>query len=129
MVKVGAPSFLVTRLTIFATVHAWQWENVNADRINRRSGSPRAIRPRTAAHPFYKHQSDLDQAGFDAHVEKLCEPFYAKCMGRPSLALGRYFRLLLIGYFEELDSERAIAWRRADSFGVEHTLGGQVGSF
>ena len=39
-------------------------------------------------------------------------------LGRPSLAPGRYFRLLLVGYFEGLDSERGIAWRAADSLAV-----------
>ena len=39
-------------------------------------------------------------------------------MGRPSLPPGRYFRLLLVGYFEGLDSERGIAWRAADSLAV-----------
>jgi transposase len=79
--------------------------------------------PRTAAHPFYERINRiLDQAEFDAHVEKLCEPFYAERMGRPSLAPGRYFRLLLIGYFEGLDSERAIAWRSADSFSLRQFL-------
>ena len=61
-------------------------------------------------------------AGFDAQVEKLCAPFYAATMGRPSLAPGRYFRLLVIGYFEGLDSERAIAWRTADSFALRQFL-------
>ena len=79
--------------------------------------------PRTAAHPFYERINQiLDKAGFDAHVEKLCAPFYAKRMGRPSLLPGRYFRLLLIGYFEGLDSERAIAWRTADSFALRQFL-------
>ena len=79
--------------------------------------------PRTAAHPFYERINRiLDQAGFDGHVEKLCEPFYAERMGRPSLLPGRYFRLLLIGYFEGLDSERAIAWRTADSFSLREFL-------
>ena len=32
-------------------------------------------------------------------------------MGRPSLAPGRYFRLLLVGYFEGIDSERGMASR------------------
>ena len=64
----------------------------------------------------------LDKAGFDGHVEKLCEPFYAERIGRPSLLPGRYFRLLLIGYFEGLDSERAIAWRTADSFSLRQFL-------
>lgn len=79
--------------------------------------------PTTAAHPFYEGLNRiLDKAGFDAHVEKLCARFYAETMGRPSLAPGRYFRLLLIGYFEGLDSERAIAWRSADSFALRRFL-------
>ena len=57
-------------------------------------------------------------AGFDAFVEEQCTQFYAPALGRPSLAPGRYFRLLLLGYFEGLDSERAMAWRAADSLGV-----------
>src|SRR2546428_8320519 len=44
-------------------------------------------------------------------------------MGRPSLVPGRYFRLLLIGYFEGIDSERGIAWRAADSLGLRNFLG------
>lgn len=79
--------------------------------------------PTTAAHPFYERINQiLDKAGFDAHVEKLCAPFYAERMGRPSLAPGRYFRLLVVGYFEGLDSERAIAWRTADSFALRRFL-------
>ena len=79
--------------------------------------------PRTAGHPFYERMNRiLDQAGFDGHVEKLCAPFYAERMGRPSLLPGRYFRLLMIGYFEGLDSERAIAWRVADSFALRAFL-------
>jgi transposase len=79
--------------------------------------------PTTAAHPFYERLNRiLDKAGFDAHVEKLCAPFYAATMGRPSLAPGRYFRLLVVGYFEGLDSERAIAWRAADSFALRRFL-------
>jgi transposase len=80
--------------------------------------------PTTAAHPFYDRLNRiLDDAGFDAHVEALCAQFYAPTMGRPSLGPGRYFRLLLVGYFEGLDSERAIAWRAADSFALRHFLG------
>ena len=79
--------------------------------------------PTTAAHPFYERINQiLDRAGFDAHVEKLCAPFYAATMGRPSLAPGHYFRLLVIGYFEGLNSERAIAWRTADSFALRRFL-------
>jgi transposase len=80
--------------------------------------------PMTAAHPFYDRLNRiLDDAGFDAHVEALCARFYAPTMGRPGLAPGRYFRLLLVGYFEGLDAERAIAWRAADSFALRHFLG------
>jgi transposase len=79
--------------------------------------------PTTAAHPFYERLNGiLDATGFDAHVESLCAAFYAST-GRPSLAPGQYFRLLLVGYFEGLDSERAIAWRAADSFALRRFLG------
>ena len=64
----------------------------------------------------------LDDAGFDAFVEAQCASFYADGVGRPSLAPGRYFRLLLLGYFEGLDSERAIAWRAADSLSIRTFL-------
>ena len=64
--------------------------------------------PKSAGHPFYERLNRvLDEAGFDAFVETQCAKFYAATVGRPSLAPGRYFRLLLLGYFEGLDSERA----------------------
>jgi transposase len=79
--------------------------------------------PRSAAHPFYRRLNRvLDEAQFDAFVEGACATFYAEVMGRPSLAPGRYFRLLLLGYFEGLDSERAIAWRAADSLSIRSFL-------
>jgi transposase len=79
--------------------------------------------PRSAAHPFYARLNQiLDQHEFDGFVEGLCERFYAD-EGRPGLPPGRYFRLLLIGYFEGLDAERAIAWRAADSFALREFLG------
>ena len=79
--------------------------------------------PRGAAHPFYTRLNQiLDQHEFDGFVEGLCERFYAD-EGRPGLPPGRYFRLLLIGYFEGLDAERAIAWRAADSFALRQFLG------
>jgi transposase len=79
--------------------------------------------PRSAAHPFYARLNQiLDQHDFDSFVEGLCERFYAD-EGRPGLPPGRYFRLLLIGYFEGLDAERAIAWRAADSFALREFLG------
>ena len=79
--------------------------------------------PRSGGHPFYERLNRvLDKAGFDAFVESQCAKFYADGVGRPSLAPGRYFRLLLVGYFEGLDSERAIAWRAADSLSLRQFL-------
>ena len=69
-------------------------------------GGRRRTYPQGGGHPFYERLNQiLNAAGFDAFVEQLCAPFSAR-MGRPSLAPGRYFRLLLVGYFEGLDSER-----------------------
>ncbi len=73
-------------------------------------GVPTADLPKSAGHPFCERLNRvLDEAGFDTFVEAQCASFYADGIGRPSLAPGRYFRLLLLGYFEGLDSERAIA--------------------
>lgn len=74
-------------------------------------------------HPFYtKVNAVLTEAGFDDFVEKLCAPYY-KEGGRPGIAPGIYFRMLLIGYFEGLDSQRGIAWRCADSLALRRFLG------
>ena len=79
--------------------------------------------PRSTGHPFYARLNRvLDEAGVDGFVEAQCVPFYADGVGRPSLAPGRYFRLLLLGYFEGRDSERAIAWRAADSLSLRAFL-------
>jgi transposase len=79
--------------------------------------------PRNAAHPFYTRLNQiLDARSFDGYVEGLCERLYVE-EGRPGLPPGRYFRLLLIGYFEGLDAERAIAWRASDSFALRECLG------
>ncbi|MCY4600143.1 MAG: transposase [Acidobacteria bacterium] len=79
--------------------------------------------PRSAGHPFYERLNRvLDDSGFDAFVEEQCARFYADEVGRPSLPPGRYFRMLLVGYFEGLESERAIAWRAADSLSLRQFL-------
>ena len=84
---------------------------------------PASELPRSAGHPFYERLNRiLDDADFDAFVEAQCAKFYAEGVGRPSLAPGRYFRLLLLGYFEGLDSERAMAWRAADSLSIRRFL-------
>lgn len=80
--------------------------------------------PRSAGHPFYERLNKLlEEAGFDVFVEQRCREYYAPKMGRPSLAPGIYFRLLLIGYFEGLDGERGIAWRAGDSLSLRSFLG------
>jgi transposase len=74
---------------------------------------------RSPGHPFYQRLNELlDAEKFDLFVEGLCRKFYAAKMGRPSLVPGIYFRALLIGYFEGIDSERGIAWRLADSLAL-----------
>jgi transposase len=80
--------------------------------------------PLTGGHPFYQRLNQvLDAHAFDEFVEAQSAPFYAETMGRPSLTPGTYFRLLLIGYFEGIDSERGIAWRAADSLALRGFLG------
>src|SRR3954447_4956105 len=80
--------------------------------------------PATGGHPFYQRLNQvLDEHAFDAFVEAQCASFYADTLGRPSLTPGTYFRLLLIGYFEGIDSERGIAWRTADSLALRGFLG------
>src|SRR5664280_1769017 len=75
-------------------------------------------------HPFYQRLNELLEAeGFDEFVEGRCAKFYAAKYGRPSLTPGIYFRSLLIGYFEGIDSERGIAWRLADSLALRRFVG------
>lgn len=75
-------------------------------------------------HPFYEKLnrifSDYD---FDEYVESLCEPYYAAGKGRPSIPPGVYFRMLMLGYFEGLDSERGIDWKVKDSLSLRSFLG------
>ena len=74
---------------------------------------------RSPGHPFYQRLNELlEGEKFDEFAEGLCRKFYAEKMGRPGLAPGIYFRSLLIGYFEGIDSERGIAWRLADSLAL-----------
>ncbi|MHC5035524.1 MAG: transposase [Planctomycetota bacterium] len=85
---------------------------------------PTAQMPQPPSHPFYqKLNQTLGQHGFDPFVEGLCEKFYHPTLGRPSIPPGVYFRMLMIGYFEGIDSERGIAWRCADSRALSSFLG------
>ena len=79
---------------------------------------------RGQSHPYYQAVNRiLANKKFDRYAEATCAKFYAKKMGRPSLAPGVYFRCLLLGYFEGIDSERGIAWRAADSLSLRDFLG------
>ena len=79
--------------------------------------------PTAPGHPFYKRLNEvLDNAKFDPFCETSCASFYHQKLGRPSLPPGQYFRIMMIGFFEGLDSERGIAWRLADSLTLRHFL-------
>lgn len=81
---------------------------------------------RSPGHPFYRRLNQLlGEAGFDRWIESKCAPHYeaADKPGRPSIPPGTYFRMLLVGYFEGLESQRGIAWRCADSLSLHEFLG------
>lgn len=79
--------------------------------------------PNAPRHVFFETLNRLlAQADFDRRVEDLCEPYYAQG-GRPSIPPGNFFRMLLIGYFENIDSQRGIAWRCDDSRSLRKFLG------
>ena len=79
---------------------------------------------RSAGNPFYEALNRLLEAnGFDDFAEELCREFHAKARGRPSVAPGVYFRMLMVGYLDGIDSDRGIAWRCADSISVREFLG------
>jgi transposase len=82
--------------------------------------------PEAPGHPFYRRLNEvLERDGFDRFCEGRCREFYHEKLGRPSLAPGLYFRLMMIGFFEGIDSERGIAWRVADSLTLREFL--QIG--
>ena len=78
---------------------------------------------RSPGHPFYDQlNSLLAHIDFDRRVEALFAPYYREC-GRPGIPAGVYYRMLFVGYFERLASQRAIAWRCADSLSLRSFLG------
>jgi transposase len=80
--------------------------------------------PKSPGHPFYEKLNELlAEAKFDEWIEGRCEPYYAANLGRPSLPPGVYFRMILIGYFEGIASQRGIAWRCSDSRSLAEFLG------
>lgn len=84
--------------------------------------------PRSPGHVFYEKLNRLlAEANFDRRCEEICAPYYADDLGRPSIPPGVYFRMLFVGYFEGLDSQRGIAWKCADSLSVRNFLGLELG--
>jgi transposase len=85
---------------------------------------PTADLPHSPGHVFYDRLNRLlAEAAFDTYVENLCQPYYADGLGRESIPPGIYFRMLFVGYFEGLGSQRAIAWRCSDSLSLRAFLG------
>ena len=85
---------------------------------------PTSDLPHSPGHVFYdKLNQLLDQVSFDRYVENLCQPYYADGIGRESIPPGTYFRMLFIGYFEGIASQRGIAWRCSDSLSLRDFLG------
>jgi transposase len=79
---------------------------------------------RAPGHVFYERlNAVLEAEKFDQRMETICRKYYKSSSGRPSITPGTYFRMLLLGYFEGIDSERGIAWRAADSFSFRKFLG------
>jgi hypothetical protein len=80
--------------------------------------------PTAASDPFYARLNQLlREHGFHNFAEAQCAEFYAETLGWPSLPPGIYFRLLLVGYFEGIDSKRGIAWRAADEADCSRRMG------
>ena len=80
--------------------------------------------PKSVGHVFYRKLNRLlAEADFDHTVEEMCEPYYHTHLGRPSIPPGVYFRMLLVGYYEGIGSQRGIAWRCADSLSLRDFLG------
>jgi transposase len=80
--------------------------------------------PKSPGHPFYQKLNELlAEAKFDSWIEERCQPYYAAKLGRPSIPPGVYFRMILIGYFEGIASQRGIAWRCSDSRSLAEFLG------
>ena len=85
---------------------------------------PTSTLARGPGNPFYERLNALfAECGLDRHIEGLCESYYSRGQGRPSIAPGIYVRMLMVGYFEGLSSEREIAWRCADSLSLRRFLG------
>jgi transposase len=74
--------------------------------------------------PFYSKLSELlDGISFGDRVRELCSPYYSSTSnGRPPVDPEVYFKMLMVGFYENIGSERGIALRCADSLGIRSFL-------
>jgi len=81
--------------------------------------------PRVAASRFYdKLDETLASLDFTAGVHRLCAPLYSSAeRGRTPIDPAVYFKMLMVGFLEDLPSERAIAARCGDSLMIRRFLG------
>jgi len=103
----------------------WRWDGGNRSGRSR-SSSPGSTSRGHKGHPFYKALNRLlSEAHFDRWIEDRCQPFYDQdeSRGQRSIPPGVDFRILLVGYFEGIDSQRGIAWRCADSLSLRELMG------
>ena len=116
--KIGPTRFVAGRVTERGSDGAWAAAGETAGDTGDLGGVAAL-----AGHVFYDRlQAELITAGFDGFAEGECARYYAAKRGRPSLPPGRYFRMLLVGYFEGIDSERGLEWRCADSLSLREFL-------
>lgn len=82
--------------------------------------------PKATPEAFYKRVNEtFAKIGFSGQVWAICEPAYADPSrgGRPGIDPVVYLKMLTVGFFEDLPSERAIASRCADSLSIRGYLG------
>jgi transposase len=73
---------------------------------------------------FYaKLEETLESFGFAAKVRAMCASAYNQSgIGRPGIDPVVYLKMIMVGFFEDLPSERAIAARCADSMSIRAFL-------
>jgi transposase len=72
---------------------------------------------------YAKLEETLESFGFAAKVRAVCGPAYDQSgMGRPGIDPVVYLKMIMVGFFEDLPSERAIAARCADSMSIRAFL-------
>jgi transposase len=81
--------------------------------------------PKLSAGGFFRQVEEvLAEIGFVEEVHRLCRAAYSqRSDGRPGIDPVVYFKMLMVGFFENLPSERAIAARCEDSLAVRSFLG------